>query len=239
VKNILFTNKSESLDMLKNSVAASFLVLCFCGCITKATVPSFGPCSLSVPDVKNDAPFQAAPMLNDRSYAMKWNILGPFAYNVEQFKTPQAALQNSFYPNELVLAGTQDALAGTRWNLYNPPYEKVKDCGDIKMTEIYEGRDLKNFVIYAIGFFKASKAVEDVILYTGGNNSMKIWINGELLENPKALTDGKADKFSFSGIKLNKGFNHVIVKCVFADISNAGFSFRFAMKNNEQISVFR
>lgn len=227
------------LKNMMNFVFAFLLLAGLCGCVTKSTIPSFAPCSISIPDVKDDAPFQDAPVLNDRSYAMKWNILGPFVYSPEQFKTPQDALQNSFYPAELALEGTQTAPDGTRWNLYNPPYEKVKDCGDIKMTEIYEGRDLKNFVVYAIGFLKASKAAEDVILYTGGNNSMKIWINGELIENSKTLAAGKADKFSFSGLKLKKGFNHVIVKCAFPDIGNAGFSLRFAMKNNEQISVFR
>lgn len=225
--------------MLKSSVLIILSAACVCGCVTKAIIPSFGPCSLSIPEVKDDAPYQEKVVLNEHSYAMKWNILGPFIYTPEQFKNTQDALQNAFYPQELELAGTQTAPDGTLWKLYNPPYEKVKDCGLVKMSDVYEGRELKNFVVYAVGFPKASKEVDDVILYTGGNALMKIWLNGELLGAPKALPDGGPDKFMIKGIKLKKGFNHIIVKCSFSDISKAGFSFRFAMKNNEQISVFR
>jgi len=217
-------------------VAATMLAIAGCTCpLAKkaATTPGKQP-GRAVNEVVLPGP-NASMTLTEGNFVMNWLVLGPFKFGEGDFggEQQQAATDKEFMPDEAALDGTQKAPEGTacKENLFKGDAKP----GQVNLDAFYGTID--HAAAYAVCWLDCPADIPDAGLCIGSDDYVKVWINGKLVHTYKEVrraSDWDQDKVA--GIKLNKGLNRVVVKCVDV-VLDWDFYFRLTDKNGLPMTV--
>jgi len=172
--------------------------------------------------------------LSRDSFVTRWNILGSFDYNPEDFKKNGlgGVLHYEFIQNEKNLTGRESGGKNVNWQLVR--FETEKYPGKIDIDRIYKNSG-KHSAVYAVTYLHCSKPLNNLILYTGSAGYLKVWVNNKLVHAfNREIRAGKWDQDVVRGIKLQKGYNLVVVKCI--SVSNE-WNFYFRLATEEDIPL--
>ncbi len=159
-------------------------------------------------------------------FVRNWLVLGPFAYESGKVGglQDQGAAKIPFVKNEAKLRprlGTE--VAGHKWQRYEiekalPQY--------INLDEMFKGPEYVS--AYAGCTVYAPKSLKDLILLTGSDDYLTVWIDGrEVFLYDKARRKAEPDMDKTKGITLREGANTVVVKCTDV-VKHWGFYLRFS-----------
>lgn len=153
-----------------------------------------------------------------------WQVLGTFDntsgsgfnkdYGVLAKPEPDAVFKNKVDAN-------------VKW--YTPPHIRSDRWFDF---EYYFVAD--NSVMYAQSFLK-SEAEQEVFLRSGNSGSLKIWVNDKLVTNIAEERNCDLDIY-INNIKLNKGYNRILVQIGESETGRANFMIRVTDKNGNPVS---
>jgi hypothetical protein len=170
--------------------------------------------------------------LGKTSFVTRWNLLGPFDYDPGKFllNGTKSVLHYSFFNKEKDLTGAEKvSRKGVSWQLVR--FKSDKSPGEIDLNRVYKVKD-KHCAAYAVTYLNCSMTLNDLILYAGSSGYLKIWINHKLVHAyDRGPRVGRWDQDAVHGIKLRKGYNLVVVKCVAVD-GLWNFFFRLADKKD-------
>ncbi|OGV50587.1 MAG: hypothetical protein A2X49_12350 [Lentisphaerae bacterium GWF2_52_8] len=169
--------------------------------------------------------------LNDAAFLTKWNVLGPFAVNSEEFPADKAqeCIHKEFMPDEKNLDGLQNAPSGSWWQVMQ--FKGASAPGEVDLTKLYKGEP-QRAAAYAIAYLLSPEDLGELVLYAGGSDFIKIWLNGKLVHTyNREPRSAHWDQDVIEGVQLNKGYNLVIVKTLSLDARNWSFYFRLTDKD--------
>jgi len=86
-------------------------------------------------------------------------------------------------------------------------------------------------VAYAAALISADREMTNLILYTGSDDYLKVWINGRLVHSVAHDRSGQIDQDEVRGIKLRQGLNLVVMKAINHHALQWRFFFRLADGN--------
>ena len=109
---------------------------------------------------------------------------------------------------------------GASINWFNIP-----DARNDRWLDFEYHYDINNAIIYAQTFIN-SDADKDVTMQFGLSGSFKIWINDFLVAQEAEERNTDIDVYNYT-IKLQKGFNRILVQIGSSEISNSNFMLRF------------
>lgn len=156
---------------------------------------------------------KATPFITEKDFVMNWLVLGPIAFTESDFggDEQQPSADNEFVKNEAALDGTQKAPQGATWQ--EKLFKGDVQAGQVDLNALYNEAD--HSAAYAVAWLKCTDDVKDAKLYVGSDDYLKVWINGKLVHTYKtARRASNQDQDCIKGIRLEKGYNHVVVKCV-------------------------
>ncbi len=171
--------------------------------------------------------------LSSDCFVTRWNILGPFIYDPENNKNPEFAeiVHEPFMQEEKDLTGAEKtANPNIGWQLAR--FESSKYPGEIDLRKLFKNQ-VRYAAVYAVTYLECAGPMSGLILYTGSSGFLKIWINHKLVHTyNQAVREGKWDQDAVKGIKLQQGFNQIVVKSVSGGGENWNFYFRLASEND-------
>ena len=173
--------------------------------------------------------------LTQKHFVTQWLVLGPFAFAEADFggDQQQAATDNAFMPREASLDGTQTPPEGATWRARN--FQGDFQAGRVDLDALYKTPE--HAAAYAVAWLHCPEAVSDAKLLMGSDDYLKVWINGKLVHTYKEKRRASEwDQDTIDGIKLRKGYNHVVVKCVDV-VFDWEFYFRLTDKDGRPITV--
>jgi len=182
------------------------------------------------------APNVAIPF-GQSQFVTKWTVLGPFTFGENDFGgDPQtAAVDKEFMPDEGALDGTQKPPAASKAAWKVNEFKDAATAGMIDLDTFYN--QIEHAAVYAVAWVVATEDVNDAKLLVGSDDYIKVWINGKLVHKyDTARRAGEPDQDLASGIKLNKGMNRIVVKCVDV-VLDWNFYLRFTTKDSKAIGV--
>ncbi len=104
----------------------------------------------------------------------------------------------------------------------------------IDLAERYGGKDLDNKVAYALTTVESAQT-QQVLLRTGSDDALRIWLNGQLVTAKPKLRAAKVDEDQ-TPVLLRRGHNEIVV-----EVSNSGggwgFYFRFTDQRGQSLVV--
>jgi len=178
-------------------------------------------------------PAKKVTFLDAKHFVCNWLLLGPIRFGESDFggNEQNASIDKEFVSKEADLDGTQEAPKGAKWEA-----KDFSGAGGIP-GEIDLGLP-EHAVMYAVTWVNCPEELNDVKLMVGSDDYIKVWINGKLMHTYKeTFRGGEADQDVVSGVKLQKGENRVVVKCV--NVGGAwNFYLRFADKDDKSF-VFK
>jgi hypothetical protein len=134
-----------------------------------------------------------------RSFVRDWQLLGPFASNGEQ-------AHDTVYPLErepVQLAKTYDGFGGrVKWQ----PFHSVEDKIDLAGFYNY----WQAGVAYAVSWVRSDRD-QDVILGVGSDDGIRLWGNGEKVDDAKGGRQARAGQ-DVVKVHLKKGWNEIRAK---------------------------
>ena len=147
--------------------------------------------------------------LQPQSFVTSWYIYGPFSYRPrgEASDDDGQVIHHQFLPEERFLGGDPAKTRLIRSSGVNP-------LGGIDLVRATGVPDDYS-AIYAFTCIYSEQEMNNLILYSGSDDYIKIWINGTLVHtyNHKGRP-GKWDQDVIQGIKLRQGLNLVVVKSI-------------------------
>lgn len=171
--------------------------------------------------------------LSSDCFVTRWNVLGPFIYDPENNKPNELSelVHVSFMQDEKNLAGVEKSgNPNVDWQLVR--FESSKYPGEIDLNKLFNGK-ANHAAAYAVTYLDCAKPVSNLILCTGGSGFLKIWINHKLIHTYNhTVRAGKWDQDVVKGIKLQQGFNQIVVKTVSTGDNDWNFYFRLAAEND-------
>lgn len=178
---------------------------------------------------------KTAASITEQDFVTAWLVLGPIAFKAADFKgdEQQDAADKAFMPDEGRLDGTQKPPEGATWQ--QKTFTGDGQAGRVDLDALYNAPDYA--AAYAVAWLKCPADVKDAKLYVGSDDYLKVWVNGRLVHTYKERRRaGNQDQDVASGIRLRKGYNHVVVKCV--DVVQAwDFYFRLTDAKDRPIAV--
>jgi len=94
-------------------------------------------------------------------------------------------------------------------------FESPRKPGEINLRSFFKKDKRDNLIAYAVTYLSCDKALSNLTLYTGSSAYIKVWINHQLVHAYDHLKRrGKWDQDVINNIKLRKGYNLIVVKCV-------------------------
>lgn len=169
--------------------------------------------------------------LTNINFVTRWNILGPFVYkagNPVDSKI-KSVLHEKLIENEKTLTGSEKVKAPMKWQLAR--FESPEKPGEINLRTFFKN-SLENLAAYAVTYLDCKEELSNLTLYTGSSGYIKIWINHQLIHTyDHSKRKGKWDQDVIKNIKLQKGYNLIVVKCVALE-NDWNFYLRFADAKN-------
>jgi len=168
------------------------------------------------------------------AFVSKWSILGPFRFKKNKFKNIGEVLHFQFIADEQSLQGKRAAPAAAHWQ--ESSFSEEKSVGMIDLNNLYS-KNIDYAVAYAVCFLVSPQEFSDLTLLSGGSDFLKIWINKKLVhaynQGPRK---GDLDQDVIKEIKLKKGYNLVVLKCV-KMTGEWSFYFRLATKDKLPLRI--
>ena len=169
--------------------------------------------------------------LTNINFVTRWNILGPFVYNAEKQTDNEikSVLHEELIADEKLLTGGEEIKAPLKWQLAR--FASPDKPGEINLRTFFKDKR-ENLAAYAVTYLNSKEEFANLTLYTGSNGYIKIWINHQLVhayDHSKRI--GKWDQDVIKNIKLQKGYNLIVVKCVALE-KDWNFYLRLADANN-------
>jgi hypothetical protein len=152
--------------------------------------------------------------LTNINFVTRWNILGPFPYKAERLagNKIKSVLHDKLIANEKELTGGEKVKPPLKWQLAR--FESPKKPGEINLRSFFKDKR-DNLIAYAVTYLNCKKELSNLTLYTGSSAYIKIWINHQLVHAyDHVKRKGKWDQDVIKNIKLRKGYNLIVVKCV-------------------------
>ncbi|MBN2641525.1 MAG: hypothetical protein JXR78_07730 [Victivallales bacterium] len=145
--------------------------------------------------------------LNNRSFVMLWQISEPFSFTPANGDKLQEVIHHPFVENEKDLPVTE-----LQWRLVN--YIQPEVIGKINLNRIF-GKSCEYSATYAVAHLYSASTMDNLILFCGSDDFVKVWINGNLVHTyDKIHRNGTWDQDKVTGIKINEGYNTVVVKII-------------------------
>ncbi len=111
---------------------------------------------------------------------------------------------------------------------------EIKDIRTDRWFDFNYHFAFSNSIMYAQSFVN-SPTDQEVILKAGMSGSMKLWVNDFLIITEQEERNADLDVFSYK-VKLNKGYNRILVQIGESEIDRANFMVRFTDLNDNVIS---
>lgn len=172
---------------------------------------------------------QSSRFLSNDVFVTRWNILGPFTYTKRPENGDRLSdmVHEVFYKNESTLSGHEKAPENVSWQLEN--FKSKTSPGEIDLLRLYKKAGYA--AAYAVTYLYTDKPLSNLILYCGSSSYIKVWINGQLVHTyNRQPRPGHWDQDVIKNIRLEKGYNQVVVKTVTLD-GPWKFYFRLATEN--------
>ncbi len=172
--------------------------------------------------------------LTNVNFVTRWNILGPFFYKAEKLagNKIKSVLHDSLLADEKKLTGGEKAAAPAKWQLVR--FESPRKPGEINLRNLFKDKR-KYLIAYAVTYLRSAEALSNLTLYTGSSGYIKVWINYQLVHAyDHTKRQGKWDQDAVRNIKLKKGYNLIVVKCVALE-SSWNFYLRLADASNSPL----
>jgi len=178
------------------------------------------------------------------AFERSWLILGSFTNTPkttgeDTLATLKAGLDTDFLTNYAdegaarPTAGAQEPLPGggtATWTAYTSPTDAVD------LLKIYTDGQTLNRVVYAYTTVMSPTA-DDIFLTVGSDDSVRVWLNGKVIETNAAMRGVSADN-DIIPVHLNAGANALLVKVVNAG-GGWGFAARLAHPSDLGASLYR
>ncbi len=200
VEKQYITKDKEKTDLAKLPEAAPVL--------DKIAIKYRNINEVAVNDTKGDG------FLASINFVTRWNILGPFPYKAEKMADNKikSVLHDKMIANEKELTGAEKAEAPVKWELAR--FESPGKPGEINLRSFFKDKR-DNLVAYAVTYLHCEKVFSNLTLYTGSSGYIKVWINHKLVHAyDHVRRKGKWDQDIIKNIKLRKGYNLIVIKCV-------------------------
>ena len=152
--------------------------------------------------------------LTNINFVTRWNILGAFPYTERKTddNKVKSVLHDKFIANEKKLTGGEKVKDPLKWQLAR--FESPQKPGEINLRSFFKTKGEK-LTAYAVTYLSCKEALSNLTLYTGSSGYIKVWINHQLVHAYDHLKrKGKWDQDVIKNIKLRKGYNLIVVKCV-------------------------
>ena len=175
----------------------------------------------------------AGRFLSSDCFVTRWNILGPFIYDPESNKGQELSeiVHEPFMPEEKSLTGGEK-IASPNIGWQQVRFESSKYPGEIDLQKLFK-KQVRYAVVYAVTYLECAAPMSNLILYTGSSGFLKIWINHKLVHTyNQTVREGKWDQDAVKGIKLQQGFNQIVVKSVSTGGEDWNFYFRLASESD-------
>jgi len=151
--------------------------------------------------------------VTEKSFVMDWLVLGPLKFGEADFggDQQQPAAGHAFARDEAGLDGTQSPPAGTAWKAHH--FTGNAGTGQVDLDAFYGA--IEHAAAYAVAWLDCPEARSDLQLHVGSDDYLKVWINGKLVHTYDVQRRAStADQDVVKGVRLAKGLNRVVVKCV-------------------------
>lgn len=164
--------------------------------------------------------------LQPRSFVTSWYMYGPFLFTLGAEEEAQM-VHHPFMQEERLLS------------LDGKPARLVDASGDdpmgsVNLTKVF-GNACNHSAIYAVTCIYADQEMNNLTLYAGSDDYIKVWINGVLVHTyNRNGRSGKWDQDVVPGIKLRAGANLIVVKSINL-VDQWMFFFRLADSNGEPL----
>ncbi len=119
-----------------------------------------------------------------------------------------------------------DTVGDYQWTLAELPQNG--DLNVLVNQAGIEAGDLDDVTAYGIVTLVAEEAMEDVVMVAGSDDSIKVWLNGEVVHS-NAANRGRSRWQEEFTVNLNKGDNLLMVKC---SDRNGGWGMHFGVRGN-------
>jgi len=172
---------------------------------------------------------KTGPTVTEKDFVMNWLVLGPITFGESDFGGghQQPAADHAFLKGEGNLDGSQQAPPGAAWQ--EKRFAGNGQDGQVDLDALYNGAE--HAAAYAVAWLKCPREVRDAKLCVGSDDYIKVWINGKLVHTYKTeRRAGTPDQDVVGGIRLNQGYNRVVVKCVDVVL---GWNFYFRLSGAE------
>ena len=195
--------------------------------ITPAPVPA--PLPLRINASRIIVPESAvSQFLGNDCFITRWNFLGPFPYPPEQ---SSGVIHLPLMPDEKLLSGDEKPdNRNAYWQLMR--FNSGQTPGRIDLRRIYKD-NIRYAVAYAVTFIQSDTPLNNLVLLAGSSDNIKIWLNHKLVHTydlgPRKT---ELDQDSVRGIKLNAGYNLIVVKTINTGSDDWDFILRFATSDN-------
>lgn len=169
--------------------------------------------------------------LTNVNFVTRWNILGPFTYKAGKLADDKikSVLHEKLIDHEKALTGSEKVKAPLKWQLAR--FESPEKPGEINLRTFFKDKR-ENLAAYAVTYLDCKEELSNLTLYTGSSGYIKIWINHQLIHvYDQSKRKGKWDQDAIKNIKLQKGYNLVVVKSVALE-KDWNFYLRFADAKN-------
>lgn len=158
--------------------------------------------------------------LNEHSFIMSWYLIGPFQFRSTADRPAGRAIHHEFMSPEKI-----PPLHSYAWRFSGGIGEK--NLGDIDLNRIF-GTAASDTAAYAVTLLWAPEELHELQLLTGSDDYIKVWINGRLVHTYNmAARTGRIDQDKVPYVRLNQGYNLIVVKVVNID-RDWDFFFRLA-----------
>ncbi|MEM2878548.1 MAG: glucoamylase family protein [Candidatus Hadarchaeales archaeon] len=157
---------------------------------------------------------------DNQGFIKDWLLIGPFGTGEsEAFETDFIGETSIGFPR----AG--ETIEGKTWIGMHYPYGD-SSSRFINLYNVFIPRE--NTGAYAYALINSAEE-KQVTLRVGSDDSIKVWINDELVHENHALRSATKDQDVIEGIRLQAGFNKILVK-VCNESGGWGFYLRFTDK---------
>lgn len=176
---------------------------------------------------------EAGRFLSSECFVTRWNILGPFIYDPENKKNPDISeiVHEPFMAEEKNLTGGEK-IASRNIGWQQARFESSKYPGEIDLQKLFKNQ-VRHAAAYAVTYLECAEPMSGLILYAGSSGFLKIWINHKLVHTyNQTVREGKWDQDVVKGIKLQQGFNQIVVKIVSTGGEDWNFYFRLASESD-------
>ncbi|MBE3069436.1 MAG: hypothetical protein IMZ66_04280 [Planctomycetes bacterium] len=198
--------------ILRMGLVMGAAALVAAGCVETADRPAADVPADAVSDLVLPTG-KAATVITEKDFVTRWLVLGPIRFKESDFKEEeqQDAADKAFVADEAGLDGTQPAPEGATWQA--KAFAGEGQAGEVDLDALYEAPDYA--AAYAVAWLRCPADVADAKLYVGSDDYIKVWINGTLVHTYKERRRASnQDQDVVGGIRLRRGLNRVVVKCV-------------------------